>query len=141
MREFSKIIIYDNEGQQTDSEYRYLASLDFKHMGISYLRSGWEEAKAVTLSEEDFDDLAVYLFEVLNGVLKEQANYRCEFRDRSSYMEWCRKSPFAERDVSRSVLCELKYGRRVLFLCTNGGPVPAELDELEKMLQGFLQID
>ncbi len=138
MTEFSYITVFNNEGQQLATDRRYLASLDFKRQEVKYGRDGMSKAITAALAENEFDDIAVYLYELMNGTLKEQATDRQEFADHNAYLAWLRECTFTERDVSWSVLCELKHGQKVLFICTDGSPAPAELGDFENMLCDML---
>lgn len=93
------------------------------------------------IATDDFDDIVVYLYEVLNDILSKKANNAHCFSDETRYRNWMQGVDFNDRDVSWAVMCKLRDGRRELYLSTSSDPVPVELDELEKMLKDLLNIE
>ncbi len=141
MKQCSLITIYNNEGQHFDTDHRYIASFDTNKEKISYGCSGMSDPVSKVIPTEDFDDIIVCLYEMLNNTLSKKANNSHCFSDELRYRNWLRQVDFCDSDVSWAVMCKMRNGRHELYISISSDPAPVELDELEKMLKDLLNIE
>ncbi len=141
MKQCSLITVYNNEGQHFGTDHRYIASFDLTKEQISYGCTGMSFPASSVIVTEDFDDIIVCLYEMLNNTLSKKANNSHCFSDELRYRNWLRQVDFSDRDVSWAVMCKMRDGRHELYISISSDPAPVELDELEKMLKDLLNIE
>lgn len=140
MNRISAITIYNNEGMLFDTDHRYMVKLRPRVSGIEYdpLRSPSQVQS--TIYAKDFDSVVAFLMDVLNSSLGCQANHRKTFYNPADYNEWRRNVAFSDADVAWYVQVEYLDDKRVVYVCTNHEPAPAELDQLELMVKEALEV-
>lgn len=140
MDRISSITIYNNEGMLFDTDHRYTIRLHPRVAGIEYEPLKGSAQTQSTIYAKGFDAIVAFLLEVLNSTLGCQANHRRTFYNPADYNAWRRDAEFSDADVAWYVQLEYLDDKRVIYVCTNHEPSPAELDQLELMAKESLEM-
>ena len=140
MDRISSITIYNNEGVLFDTDHRYTIRLRPRVAGIEYDPLKGPAQTQSTIYAKGFDAIVAFLLEVLNSTLGCQANYRRTFYNPADYNAWRRDIEFSDADVAWYVQLEYLDDKRIVYVCTNHEPAPAELDQLELMAKESLEM-
>ena len=134
------ITIYNNEGLLFDTDHRYMIKLRPRVSGVEYDPLKAPAQVQSTIYAKGFESIVAFLLEVLNGSLGCQANHRRTFYNPADYTAWRRDVEFSDADVAWYVQLEYLDDKRVVYVCTNHEPAPAELDQLELMVKESLEM-
>ena len=140
MDRISSITIYNNEGMLFDTDHRYTIRLRPRVAGIEYDPLKGPAQTQSTIYAKGFDAIVAFLLEVLNSTLGCQANHRRTFYNPADYNAWRRDVEFSDADVAWYVQLEYLDDKRIVYVCTNPEPAPAELDQLELMAKESLEM-
>lgn len=140
MANISAITVYNNEGMLFDTEHRYMLKLRPRVDGIEYDPLKGPSQMKSTIYARDFGSIVNFLLDVLNSSLGCQANHRRTFYNPADYVAWRRDVEFSDSDVAWYVQLEYLDDKRVVYVCTNHEPAPAELDQLELLVKESLNL-
>ena len=140
MDRISSITIYNNEGMLFDTDHRYTIRLRPRVAGIEDDPLKGPAQTQSTIYAKGFDAIVAFLLEVLNSTLGCQANHRRTFYNPADYNAWRRDVEFSDADVAWYVQLEYLDDKRIVYVCTNHEPAPAELDQLELMAKESLEM-
>lgn len=140
MKRMSAITIYNNEGMLFDTDHRYTIKLSPRVSGIEYDPLKSPSQVKSTIYANGFESVVGFLLDVLNSTLGCQANHRRTFYNPADYNAWRRDVEFSDADVAWYVQIDYLDDKKVIYVCTNHEPAPAELDQLELMVKESLEI-